>query len=328
MRKSGADVMRPLWDGRPGRLEVWYATLTDPATGTGFWVHAETVAPSGDRASEQEPFAHGWAAVFPPREAPIVARFGPEAYTPDQDARGFASSAARVDADGLSGTAGAEPSDVTWDLRTTPGEGGPLYTFPRWSWEHRLLPAAQLVAQPGAEFSGTFTAGERRWELDAARGATARVYGHGSARRWAWLHLDLGSGETLEVVAAVAMRRALRAVPPLPFVRFRLADGEGGFRDWPDHPEAAALRLRAWIGRNEWSVRGHVADRRLDIRVAMDPRQVLAMDYTDPDGTAAVCRNSERADAVVALERWQSGWRTERRWDVVGAAHTEIGGRV
>ena len=37
----------PRWRGQPGRLEVWYLTATDPATGTGLWLHHEVVAPTG-----------------------------------------------------------------------------------------------------------------------------------------------------------------------------------------------------------------------------------------------------------------------------------------
>ena len=49
------------WKGQPHRLEVWYATITDGATGTGAWLHHELVAPSDGRA----PFVHGWKSLFP-----------------------------------------------------------------------------------------------------------------------------------------------------------------------------------------------------------------------------------------------------------------------
>ena len=58
------------WRGQPGRLEVWYSTLTDPTTGTGFWLHTELVAPTSGAA-----FLHGWAAAFPV-DGPPVQLFG------------------------------------------------------------------------------------------------------------------------------------------------------------------------------------------------------------------------------------------------------------
>ena len=53
----------------------------------------------------------------------------------------------------------------------------------------------------------------------------------------------------------------------------------------------------------------------------------MALDYTDPDGAAATCTNSERADAEIVLQRWDDGWRDDRRWSLRGTAHAEVGTR-
>ena len=74
------ELFRSRWRGGRGRLEVWYTTLTDPATGTGVWLHHELIAPSDGG----EPYAHGWAALFPPGEKPVVGRFGPGPWIPSQ----------------------------------------------------------------------------------------------------------------------------------------------------------------------------------------------------------------------------------------------------
>ena len=36
----------PRWAGKPGGLEAWHVTLTEPVTGRGFWVRAGLVAPA------------------------------------------------------------------------------------------------------------------------------------------------------------------------------------------------------------------------------------------------------------------------------------------
>ncbi|MEU6285066.1 hypothetical protein [Streptomyces sp. NPDC047028] len=61
-RRDEADRhLAPRWDGKPGHIEVWYTTLTDPMTRTGLWLHHEVVAPSdGSQA-----YAHGWVALYP-----------------------------------------------------------------------------------------------------------------------------------------------------------------------------------------------------------------------------------------------------------------------
>ncbi|MFG2301688.1 hypothetical protein [Actinacidiphila glaucinigra] len=313
----------PRWDGTAGRTEVWYTTATDPATGTGLWFHHELVAP----ADGSPAFAHGWAAVFPPKgEGPVEhARFGPLPWDPAKDAGGFTAEGVEAVPGRLRGTAG----ELSWNLTEDAGGEGPLYTFPRWSWRHPLLPAAQIVPSPRARYTGTVRHGASELALRAAPGASARIYGHGNARRWAWLHADLGDGDVLEVVAAVSTRPGLDRLPPLVFLRLR-KDG----RDWPRGGLRPALgraglgRFTADIGLPRWSVRGRAGGRRITVRVDQPDERTLALDYADPDGSPAVCRNSETADAHVLLERrGRGGWRTEAEWTLAGTAHAEVGER-
>src|SRR6202035_5388072 len=103
------------WRGQAERLEVWYATLSDPNTETGCWIHHELVSPvAGD------PYSHGWAAVFRPGADPVLGRL-----------------------------AGARRG------HDAPAPGAPLFTFPRWVWEREALPSARVVVVPTAPFSGT-----------------------------------------------------------------------------------------------------------------------------------------------------------------------------
>jgi hypothetical protein len=292
-----SSLLEPRWRGQPGRLEVWYTTLTDPATGTGFWLHHEMVAPTDGGPAH----VLGWAAVFPPGQPPVHGRFGPLAHP------AFLSR--------LKGSAG----DVQWDLRSS-GGGPPLFTFPRWAWERELLPAAQVVPLPQAGFQGTVRWPGGELVLRDGRGGTARIYGHGNAERWAWLHADLGDGDVLEVVSAVSRRWPLRALRPLTFLRLRV-----GGREWPRSCMLAAPRLRAEIGLPAWNVSGRVGDWRIRVDVTQPPDGTLALDYRDPDGAPAICRNSERADARIVLEDLKSGMR--RVWDVAGTAHAEVGTR-
>lgn len=362
-------LLRSRWRGQAGRLEVWYTTLTDPATGTGVWIHHELVAPSDGRAA----YAHGWAALFPPGESPVLGRFGPHPWTPspaftvpgvelrpahplaghgpgrpdqarplsDADATGAEQpdDAPSLPATGPADTAGAEgdvvagphesggsrlcgrAGSLSWDLAAS-GGGAPLYTFPRWAWRRELLPAAQVVSAPCEVFDGTVRCGDRVLDVRGAPGATARIYGHGNARRWAWLHADLGEGDVCEVVAAVSTRRGLDRLPPLPFVRLRV----GGI-EWPAGDGLlAATRMRAKIGLPSWKVSGRSGDRMIRVEVTQPPGETIAVDYTDPDGSAAVCHNSERADAVITLLRHTGRrWELDRRWHLHGTAHAETG---
>jgi len=310
------------WRGQPGRLEVWYTTLTDPATGTGLWLHHELVAPNGGGRA----YTHGWAAVFPPDGAPALARFGPQPWRAPGGGAVFASGGVVMTPTALRGSAGSGHNgrtQISWDL-TGNASGTPLFTFPRWAWEREALPGAQIVPVPSALFHGTVRHGGRVIPLAGAPGATARVYGHGNAQLWAWLHADLGGGDVCEVVAATSTRPGLRNLPPLPLVRLRV-----GGRDWPrGDPILRSARFIARIRLPTWTVLGMAGGHRIRIQVTQPPERTVAVSYTDPDGSTAVCRNSERADAVIVLQRnTVQGWRTQRRWRLDATAHAEVGAR-
>lgn len=304
------DLHRKRWDGRSGRLEVWYTTATDEATGTGLWLHHEVVSPTDGAPA----YGHGWAAVFPPGRPPTYERFGPHPVEPSTP--GFAVPDVTAGQDSLHGKTGR----LSWDLAVGDG-GAALYTFPRWAWQNDVLPAAQVVARPTARVTGQVRVDGEDRVVDGP-GASARIYGHGNAERWAWLHADLGGGDVCEIVAAVSTRPGLDRLPPLPFVRLRV-DG----RDLPSgDPLLVALRLRADIGLPAWTVRGRIGDRLLRVEVAQRPEETVAVDYADPDGAPAVCHNTERADVRITLAR-RSGrsWATEREWRLDGTGHAEVG---
>jgi hypothetical protein len=299
MRSAAA----PRWRARPGRLEVWYATLSDPATGAGLWVHYETVSPT---SGAQDAYAHGWATWFPADGPPHTERFGPEPAAPAAGPIWLEVADARIAFAELAGRAGS----LVWDLHWT-DNGAPLWTFPRPAWERELLPGAQVVLAPTAEFTGSLNTGATGHRIDRWRGGVAHIYGHGNARRWGWIHADLGDGDVLEVVTAVSRRGGLRRLPPLAFVRFRI-DG----KDWPAGI-LPSLRMRTKLGLRQWQLEGHIGCRRVLIRVDQPADRCVSLGYTDPDGAAAVCTNTERADINVEVG--------DRRWSVIGRGHTEVG---
>jgi len=284
------DLERPRWRGQPGRLEVWYSTFTDPASGTGVWLHHEVVAP----ADGAPPFGHGWVVVTEPGTPPLLRRFD----LPEPTFDGV-----------LTGSAG----EVSWRIDSGGRPQQPLWTFPRWAWRRELLPAAQVVSRPTARHSGTVRIGERELTITAAPGADARIYGHGNARRWCWLHADLGDGEAVELVAAVSMRPGLDRLPPLPLVAFRLRDG-----DRPRDTLLAAVGLRARLGSDGFTVTGRLGRERLRIEVDLPDAATVDVDYRDPDGAALLCRNSTLADASISLGG--------RSWTLDARAHAEVGG--
>jgi hypothetical protein len=250
------------------------------------------------------PYAHGWVTRFPPDGSPRTERFGPEPAQPAAGADWFSAAGARV-ADGrLCGRAGALAWDLSW---TDPAR--PLWTFPRLTWERELLPGAQVVLAPTADFTGSLTVDDAAAPVAGWRGAVAHIYGHGNARRWGWIHADLGGGDVLEVVTAVSHRPVLHRLAPLAFVRFRL-DG----KDWPARL-LPSLAMRTRLDPWGWQLAGRIGGRRVRISVDQPPDRCVSLGYTDPDGGTAVCTNTERAAIRVEIGH--------RRWSVLG--HAEVG---
>lgn len=344
---------RPRWNGRPDRLEVWYATFTDLQSRAGGWVHCEIVAPRDDEAR-----AHGWFAWFPTDGPPLVERFDPvkvprTAGTPaglsDGDGGSdssdeevwFDHAGVRVDGQRISGATASLSWDLAWEDATPP-----LWTFPKEAWSAELLPGAQVVVAPSASFRGTVELSGEGLEVDA-RGGLAHIFGHGNAKRWAWLHADLSlaersddrrasagrsdgpsegsdsgrseSSDVVELVTAVSRSPGLDRLPPTAFLRMRV-DGE----DWPTIP--VDPRLRSEIGLPDWSVSGRVGSKRVRILVHQPPERTVSLDYQDPDGAHATCHNSEVADALVTVEERRGGrWVVTREWELRGVAHAEVG---
>lgn len=291
----------PRWRGAAGRLEVWYATLSDPLTRTGLWVHCETVAPTTGG-----PYAHGWVTWFPPDAPPGTERFGPQPAQPAAGPAWFDIAGVRMAPPELTGRTRSLAWELSWK-----DTAAPLWTFPRVAWERELLPGAQVVIAPTAVFAGSLAVGETTHRVDSWRGSVAHIYGHGNAKRWGWIHADLGDGDVLEVVTAVSHKPGLRRLAPLAFVRFRI-DG----KDWPASP-LPSLRMRTTLGVRHWQLEGRIGGREALIRVDQPPERCVSLGYTDPDGAKAVCTNTEQADIHIELGG--------RHWSVLGTGHAEVG---
>lgn len=211
--------------------------------------------------------------------------------------------------DGLTGRAGSLAWDLSWSVSSRP-----LWTFPRVAWERGLLPGAQVVIAPTADFAGSLTVGGTVVRVDGWRGALAHIYGHGNAERWGWIHADLGDGDVLEVVSAVSRRPGLRRLAPLAFIRFRI-DG----KDWPTSL-LPCLRMRTTLALERWQLQGRIGNRDVCIRVDQPGQRCVSLRYTDPDGATAVCTNTEQADIHVEIAHRGV---VEHSWLVLG--HAEVG---
>lgn len=321
---SGANTLR--WDGGPGHYEVYYVTLTDPASGLGVWIRYTLLAPLDGPAE---------CALWLVAMAPDGDRVGRRATFPasELEARDdpFALCLAGADLSDR-GAAGTIDHEAAWEL----------------SWEPRLRPYAFVhplveragVAQtalvlPHADLaiSGTLRLGERVLELDGARGGQAHLWGARHAPRWAWTHCnDLRSAEGeerrdtfVDAVSVYVDRLGRELGPSTPVVgRFR---GE----DFVATDPIALARTSSRFGLSTWRFEARSGKRRIAGEVDAPHETLAGVTYHDPDGRPAYCYNSEVASMRLSVwdrtSRGRFGWTLRDTLVADGRAHFEYGQR-
>ena len=308
MTTKPAELGPPRWRGQPHRLEVWYATFTDPRTTDGYWLHHEVVAPDEGTA-----YAHGWCAVFPVDGPPRAERFGPAPPSPTSQlvlgagARVDGRAARRCRATSLGTSPTRTVRAAVHVPRVGVGEGGAPRVADR-AVPHRAVRGHRLRRGPDRR---PRRAPSARWPASTA---TATPSG--------------GAGCTPTSVAATCSRwwRARRAsagpvaIPPVPLVQLRL-DGD----DWPDDSVKAAARARARVALPHWSVKAASGHRRLLVDVTVPPDASVALGLHRPRRRHCDVheqRAGRRRDRGAALGR-----RLARRPPLVVARHGPRRGR-
>ena len=322
---SSANALR--WDGRPGHYEVYYVTLTDPASGIGVWIRYTLHAP----VDGGEPECALWLLAM----APDGERFARREIFPvgELEARDDPFRLCLAGADlsdrGAAGAVEGGAWELSWEPRLPPYEFvHPLVRRAGVAQTELVLPHADLV------ISGTVRLGERTLALDGARGGQAHLWGMRHAARWAWAHAsDLHSADGVarpdtfvDGVSVYVERRGRELGPSTPVVgRFR---GD----DFAATSPAALVRARSRFGLTTWRFAARDGKRRIVGEVDA-PRETLAgVTYHDPDGRPAYCYNSEVASIRLSVfdktARGRFGWVLRDTLTAHGRAHFEYGQRA
>ena len=180
------------WDGQPGHYEVYYLTLTDPATGVGFWIRYTMVAPLPETGEEAT--CSLWFMAMDPRDP--AANVGQKVSFPvsqlhgDRRAVRAARSAMPCSRDrGHDGLARAGRHAASG---TSPGSRGcrPTATCTRSCAARRSPRRCCSCRIPTSRSRARSQIGERRIDVAGARGGQAHLWGSKHATRWAWAHCN------------------------------------------------------------------------------------------------------------------------------------------
>jgi hypothetical protein len=321
------------WQGEPGHYEVYYVTLTDPATGVGFWIRYTMVAPlaeAGEAATcslwfmamdPEDPSRNvGEKVSFPVAE--LKARSGPFALQ---------LGGATLDDRGMKGTIEQDGRRLAWDLHWEP-------RLPAYGHVHPALRAARVaktilfLPHPDVEIGGMVEIDGRRLDIAAARGGQAHLWGSKHANRWAWVHCndfgaaDDGRGDGLFVdgVSVFVPRFGRELGPNTPFV------ARVGGHDVVSTSPLAVQRNPSEFDLQGWRFEARTPRRKLVGDVSARLEDLVGVTYHDPDGDLAYCYNTEVADMRLEVhERSAPGtaWRKTNELRSDGRAHFEYAQR-
>jgi hypothetical protein len=326
----GANALR--WTGQPGHYEVYYVTLTDPASGVGLWIRYTMLAPLAQQG--EQPTCALWFLMMDPRpeaQQATLARKG--TYGIDRLAAG--QDPFRLDIAGASLTDGrieGALEDVWWDLRWQPARSPHKPVHPALE---RLGVAQTVLVLPHADVAieGSVGIAGRRIDITDARGGQAHLWGSKHATTWAWARCndllstdgELAPGTFFDGVSVVVTRAGRSVGPNTPMV------GRLSGRDFGSTSPLRIMRNRSRFTVDGWEF--EASDRSLKVAGSVSARrdQLAGVTYHDPDGQEAYCYNSETASLELEVyERsgWRGAWSPAGTYRSQGRCHFEYAQRT
>lgn len=315
------------WDGAPGHYEVYYLSLTDPASGVGAWIRYTMVAPQ-ERTGEPATCALWFMAMDPDGAERVVGRkatFPIERLVAESEPFRLDVADATLTDRGMAGAFG----DVRWELAWEP-------RLPAYEHVHPFLRRAGIaktvlfLPHADLEVSGTLVFGGRELALAGARGGQAHLWGSKHAGSWAWAHCNdfaTPDGEPVrdtfvDGVSVFVPRFGRQVGPSTPLVaRVR---GE----DFASTSPVRVLRNQSTFGVTSWRFEARDGARKLVGEVDARREDLVGVTYHDPDGDLAYCYNSEIASMRVGVwDRSRSGWELRETLVADGRAHFEYAQR-
>jgi hypothetical protein len=308
----------PAWNGKPGRYEVWFLTMSDGTAG--YWIRYTLLAPDHGPAEGRL-----WFARFD-REDP-ARTFGVNHAFPLEGA-GVPGAELEVRVGGgvlrsghCQGGIEGGGHEVSWllDFET----GGETYRLLSDAlYRGGLAPTKPFSPNVDTTFTGRITIDGHAHPISAMPGQQGHLYGTKHAERWAWAHCSAfgdGDGAVLQAIAAQGRRGPVTT----PFSTFAGLRWQGRWI----RLSGLARRRPFWLG--GWRI--DLANRRYRLtgRVVGDPAFMVQARYADPDGTPRFCHNTEVASSrFVLFERTGTGFEEVALLTSEGTTHAEWAGRT
>lgn len=220
-----------------GCYEVYYLTLNDPASETGYWIRYVVQAPEiTERSAELEL----WFAFFDRRNpersfgvferrspATLESRAAPFRLGFDAglvEGRRCASAELR---NGLArGGLGHGDRRVRWHLEW-PVDSEPVLPFPEALYASGDLPGALLYPYPATRFTGTIEIAERKLVIEDAPGEQSHIWGRRHPPHWLWAHCNWFDDDPAGYLEVSCIPASPDGPPPVHMLIARIHGREG-----------------------------------------------------------------------------------------------------
>lgn len=309
---------RARWDGRRGRYEVWFVTLSRPDGRVGYWVRYSMRAPiSGP------PESRLWFARFD--RARPNRTFGLNGPPPGVGAEIRAGALpllwghATCEAGSARGALAGGGHQVRWNLGWDTSQES-FRVLPPFLYRDGLSPTRPYSPNPDARVFGRIEVDGEEVVLEGWPGQQGHLEGTRHAERWAWASCAAFDGGYAVQALSAQGRRGPVVSPMVTFGGVRI-DGRwvrlrGGGRG------------RTWTLAS-WDVRLRSKSYRLEGKVTAEPDTLVQARYLDPDDRPRWCHNSEVASSRFLLwERRAGGWQELAELASDGTTHAEWAGNT
>jgi hypothetical protein len=318
---------RMRWGHDPGRYEVWFLTASHRTSGSGFWIRHTLASPTPDRGLP--PYCQLWFACFdggdPARGFAVNRKLPIDALRAEPDPFLVGVGEAELRHGSLRGAIEGDGHAAEWDLTFEPEERTVL-TLPDWAYASERVTTKFLSPHFSVPLRGCVKADGREYVFDGDRATQCHIWGTKHAHAWGWGHACafVEEPDTAVDVLSARLKKGPVVLPPLTMVTLRRHGEVTRF--------SSPVSLLAGQGATGTGFFRFVAAQptlRVRGEFAASPAEIVMAEYTDPDGDAAFCHNSEVASLTLTIESrtWLSGWRQETRLTAPRGAHFEYAAR-
>jgi hypothetical protein len=317
---------RMRWDRRAqGFMEVWFVTLNHADSGSGVWLRYTITSPDPGKGS---PYCELWGFVFDPNGKASfgaknrfhIDRLGVSNGRDDGALVRIGDSF--LSENHLEGQVTRGGRSLTWSLDFDPASR--CYQHLPAQLRSRVERRVSTLCSPNLSvpFTGTVTLDDAL-TFGGEHGTQTHRWGRRHSRSWAWGHCSKFDGDVDAVFEGLAARTSIGPVrlPTITPLYVRFEDEEIVLNDLK-----SSFRARSHFEMPTWSFTAANPDFKVTGAARTGIERLMQVAYSDPDGSARHCANSEIGDLALEIYRRHNGaWRHLRSLSALRTAHVEFG---